>query len=166
MDMTKDVLQYVVGLNKAGVIKINDENYTDRPVHRVDVQLRAEPIKMSTLTSLVDYLKAGLDETAEKMIVQVESPTSVRVISILDADRKREELVQVTASIPDFFCGQYMDQEYFIINLQAKFLPNDDRELLLKFAGTVKNESIAEYGDNGIMQKATIKTGICGLLEQ
>ena len=53
-----------------------------------------------------------------------------------------------------------MDQEYFIINLQAKFLPNDDRELLLKFAGTVKNESIAEYGDNGIMQKATIKTGI------
>ena len=108
MDMTKDVLQYVVGLNKAGVIKINDENYTDRPVHRVDVQLRAEPIKMSTLTSLVDYLKAGLDETAEKMIVQVESPTSVRVISILDADRKREELVQVTASIPDFFCGQYM----------------------------------------------------------
>ena len=160
MDMTKDVLQYVVGLNKAGVIKISDENYTDRPVHRVDVQLRAEPIKMSTLTSLVDYLKAGLDETAEKMIVQVESPTSVRVISILDADRKREELVQVTASIPDFFCGQYMDQEYFIINLQAKFLPNDDRELLLKFAGTVKNESIAEYGDNGIMQKATIKTGI------
>lgn len=160
MDMTKDALQYVVGLNKAGVIRINDENYTDRPVHRVDVQLRAEPIKMSTLTSLVDYLKAGLDETAEKMIVQVESPTSVRVISILDADRKREELVQVTASIPDFFCGRYMDQEYFIINLQAKFLPNDDRELLLKFAGTVKNESIAEYGDNGIMQKATIKTGI------
>ena len=160
MDLTRDALQYIVGLKKAEVIEINGENYTDRDVERVDMQLRAEPIAMCTLTSLLDYLKAGIDKAAEKMLVQVTSPTSVRVISMLDMDRKRECLVEVNASVPDFSYGRYMDQESFIISLQAKFLPGEDRELLLKFAGTVKDESIAEYGDNGVTQKATIKTGI------
>lgn len=160
MDMTKDALQYVVGLNKVEVVEINGENYTDRPVHRVDRQLRAAPIHMSNLTSLVAYLKAGIDETAEKMIVQVVSPTTVRVLSMLDADRNREELALVEACIPDLGYGRYIDQESFIISLQANFLSNDDRDLLLKFAGTVKDESISEYGDNGVMQKATIKTGV------
>lgn len=160
MDMTKDALQYVVGLNQVEVIEINGENYTNRPVHRVDRRLRAAPLHMSNLTSLVDYLKSGIDETAEKMIVQVVSPTAVKVVSMLDADRSREELALVEACIPDFGYGRYMDQESFIISLQAKFLPNEDRELLLRFAGTVKDESISEYGDNGVMQKATIKTGV------
>ena len=37
---------------------------------------------------------------------------------------------------------------------------SDDRELLMKFAGTVENGTLAQYGDDGITQKATIKTGI------
>ena len=88
MDLTRDALQYIVGMKKAEVIEINGESYTDRDVERVDMQLRAAPITMSTLTSLLDYLKAGIDETAERMLVQVTSPTSVRVISMLDMDRK------------------------------------------------------------------------------
>lgn len=79
---------------------------------------------------------------------------------MLDADRKREELVEVEAMIPDFEYGRYMGNERFIIALQSKFIDNDDRALLLKFAGTVKDESIAEYGDDGVTQKATVKTGI------
>lgn len=160
MDMTREALQYVVGMKKAEVLEINGDHYTDREVHRVDYELRAEPIKMSTLTSLVDYLRADIDGVTVKMLVQVVSPTYVRVISALDSDRKREELIQVNASIPEFEYGRYIEQEKFIISMQSKFLPGDDRDLLLRFAGTVKDESIAEYGDNGVSQKATIKTGI------
>lgn len=160
MDMTRDALQYIAGLKKAEVIEINGENYTDKEVYRVDRALRAAPVKMGTLTGLLDYLKADIDLMPDKMIVQVVSPTTVCVLSKLDMDRKREELVHVEADVPDFNYGQYIGQENFIIALQAKFLNSDDRDLLLKFAGTVKDESISEYGDNGITQKATIKTGI------
>lgn len=160
MDMTRDALQYVVGLKSAEVLDINGERYVDKDVYRVDNELRASAIQMNTLTSLVDYLKAGVDKMAEKMLVQVVSPTKVRVLSMLDADRKREELVEVEAMIPDFEYGRYMGNERFIIALQSKFIDNDDRALLLKFAGTVKDESIAEYGDDGVTQKATVKTGI------
>lgn len=160
MDMTREALQYVVGLKRAEVINIDGENYVDRDIHRVDKALRAEPLKMGTLTSLLEYLKAGIDPMPERMLVQVLSPTSVRVVSTLDQDRKREELVKAEAGTPGFEYGRYMSQESFIIAMQAKFLPGEDRELLLKFAGTVRDESIAEYGDNGVTQKATIKTGI------
>ena len=160
MDMTRDALQYVVGLKTAEVLDINGERYVDKDVYRVENELRASAIQMNTLTSLVDYLKAGVDTMAEKMLVQVVSPTKVRVLSMLDADRKREELVEVEAMIPDFEYGRYMGNERFIIALQSKFIDNDDRALLLKFAGTVKDESIAEYGDDGVTQKATVKTGI------
>lgn len=160
MDMTREALQYITGLKKAEVIEIGGENYTDREVYRVNRELRAEPISMGTLTGLVDYLRAGIDDMADRMLVQVVSPTSVRVVSRLDGDRKREELARADASVPDFEYGRYMDKERFIISMQAKFLPGDDRELLLRFAGTVKDESVAEYGDNGVSQKATIRTGI------
>lgn len=160
MDMTRDALQYVVGLKTAEVLDINGGKYVDKNVHRVDKELRASAIQMNTLTSLVDYLKAGVDSMADKMLVQVVSPMKVRVLSMLDADRKREELVDVEAMIPDFEYGRYMGNERFIIALQSKFINNDDRTLLLQFAGTVKDESIAQYGDDGVTQKATIKTGI------
>lgn len=165
MDMTRDALQYVVGLKTAKVLDINGERYVDKDVYRVDNKLRASAIQMNTLTSLVDYLKAGVDTMAGKMLVQVVSPTKVRVLSMLDADRKREELVEVEAMIPDFEYGRYMGNERFIIALQSKFIDNDDRALLLKFSGTVKDESITEYGDDGVTQKATVKTGITSIAD-
>lgn len=165
MDMTREALQYVVGLSEANILEINGDTYTDKQVHRIDNNLRAAAIEMNTLSSLVDYAKAFADEMSDQMLVQVVSPTEVKLISCLDADRKRECLVNVSAMIPDFNYGRYMDHESFIIALQSKFIDNKDRELLLRFAGTVKDESIAQYGDDGVTQKATIKTGITSVGE-
>jgi len=158
--MIKEALEYIVGLSRPELVEKNGSVWSDRRLSRVSWNPKSQPIEMSTLTSLLDYLKAGVDGMAEKMLVQVASPVSVRVLSMLDMDRKRECLAEVSASVPEFPYGRYMDQESFIIALQAKFLPGDDRELLLKFAGTVRNESIAEYGDDGVTQKAKVKTGI------
>ena len=160
MDMTKEALAFIVGMKKAEVIEIHGESYTDRSVFRVDRELRAEALEMNTLTSLVDYLKSDIDDMPPKMLVHVISPVCVRVISMLDRDRKREKIVEVNASIPGFEYGRYMDKERFVIAMQSQFIRGDDRELLLKFAGTVKEESIAQYGDDGVSQRATIKTGI------
>ena len=38
--------------------------------------------------------------------------------------------------------------------------PATDKALLLKFAGTVEQGSVAEYGDDGVTQKATVRQGI------
>lgn len=164
--MIKDALKYIVGLGEANVQEVvlpdgTVQTYSDKPLNRLSVHIpMASSIEMSTLTSLVDYIKANVDVMAEKMIIDVKSPTEVRLYSQLNMERDRETLVVVNARVPEFSFNSFMDQEKFCINLQSKFIDSDDRALILKFAGTVEANTIAEYGDDGVTQKATVKTGI------
>lgn len=158
--MIKKALEYIVGLKAPEVLDIDGDTYSDKELHRIYYNPKAATIEMSTLTSLVDYIKGDIDTMDGSMIVHVASPTKVRLYSQLDIDRKREYMVDVEAQTPDFTYGRYMGHESFLIALQSKFISNDDRELLLKFTGTVENGTVAQYGDDGVTQKATIKTGI------
>lgn len=162
--MIKEALQYIVSLSTPVVQEIGTETYSDKPLHRVDYTPLADPIHLSTLESLVDYIKSGVDnmgpELDQPMFIHVASPTKVKMYSVLNANRKREDIAEITANVPEFGFNRWIDHESFCIALQSKFLPNEDRALLLKFAGTVESGTIAEYGDDGITQKATVKVGI------
>ena len=164
--MIKEALQYIVGLSEAKVqdITLPDgtvQTYSDKSLCLLSKDIpKADYITMHTLTSLVDYIKSNIDTMADKMIVEVASPTKVRLFSPLDDNRKREYLVEVDARVPEFNFNNFMGQEKFCINLQSKFQDEYDRALVLKFAGTVEAGTVAEYGDDGVTQKATVKTGI------
>lgn len=159
--MLKEALQYIIGLAEPVVEVYNDEYYSDKPLHRVENYIpKAECVTVHTLTSLLDYIFSNIDEMADRMIVAVESPTCVRLYSQLDDNRDREYLMKAEALLPEFRFNSFMDQESFCIALQSKFISNQDRELLLKFAGTVEAGTVAQYGDDGVTQKATIKTGL------
>src|SRR5699024_5213817 len=59
----------------------------------------------------------------------------------------------------------YHDMEQLIIALQSKFTriaKGDDRDLILKVVGNVKEENIRNTGDDGMTQAVTIRTGIAG----
>lgn len=157
--MIKEALQYIVGLSAPNVQHIHGEVYSDKQLHRVNYAPKAEPIQLTTLDSLLDYIKSAVDDM-RTMFIHVVSPTKVRMYSALDLDRDRESIAEVTANVPEFSFNRWIDHESFCIALQSKFLPNEDRALLLKFAGTVESGTIAEYGDDGVTQKATVKVGI------
>lgn len=160
--MIKKALEYIVGLSAPYIEKINGEVYSDKPLNRISYVPRAESIEMNTLSSLVDYIKSSVDSFCDMMIIHVQSPTRVSMYSALDVERKREYVVEVRANVPAFTFNQFMDHESFCIGVQSKFIdhPSTDKALLLKFAGTVEAGSVAEYGDDGVSQKATVKTGI------
>lgn len=160
--MIKKALEYLVELAKPNFETIGGYVYSDKSLERIDYNPKAAKIEMNTLSSLIDYIKANVDEMPGKMIIHVQSPTLVQMYSELDYERKREYMVEVNASVPDFRFNQFSDHEPFCINLQSKFIddPETDRALLLKFAGTVEAGTVAEYGDDGVTQKATVKTGI------
>lgn len=160
--MLKEALRYLMeDMSVLNTKEVNGELFADRPMHRISFNPMATPISMNTLSSLIDYIKSGVD-TFGNMIVHVQSPTKVQFYSNLDHEKKRECIAEVNAQVPDFRFGQYYDHESFCIGLQSKFVndPNTDRALLLKFSGTVEAGTVAEYGDDGITQKATVKTGI------
>ncbi len=116
-------------------------------------------------------LQEKFNRAFEKVVKNLQDPnTSFKVKRGIDIklgftqneNRDREHVVTVKAMVPDFDFNRFMDQEKFCINLQSKFIddPDTDRALLLKFAGTVEAGTVAEYGDDGVTQKATVKTGI------
>lgn len=161
--MIKEALQYIVGLGEAREHTIHGDTYSDKELYRVEKYIpMARAIEMNTLTSLVDYIKANIDTMADKMIIQVVSPEEVRLFSQLNEQRKREDIVVVKAVTPTFSYERFIDHESFCINVQAKFIddPQTDKAILLKFAGTVEQGSVAEYGDDGVTQKATVRQGI------
>jgi hypothetical protein len=160
--MLEKLFRYVNGLAVPTIREIGGQTYSDKPLTRIHHNPRAERIKLSSLSSLVQYLKSNvdLDPASATLFIHVESPRRVTVFSPLDDERGRESLVVVEARLPSFDFGTFLEHERFCIGLQSKFVDTYDRALLLKFAGTVESGSIAEYGDDGVSQKATIKTGI------
>ena len=160
--MIKKALEYLIDLAEPHFKEVDGYLYSDKPLEKIYYNPKAAKIEMNTLSSLIDYIKANVDEMLGKMIIHVQSPTVVQMYSELDYERKREYMVEVNASVPDFSFNKFIDHEPFCINLQSKFIdePDTDRALLLKFAGTVEAGTVAEYGDDGVTQKATVKTGI------
>ena len=162
--MIKKAMEYIASISAPNFKEIDGETYSDKPLNRISYVPRASSIEMGTLSSLIDYIKSDIDVFPEKMIIHVISPTHVSMYSALGAERKREYVVEVKANVPAFGFNQFVDHESFCIGVQSKFIDGiavaNDKALLLKFAGTVESGSLAEYGDDGVTQKATVKTGI------
>lgn len=158
----KDALKYAVELSEPNINEIGGQSYSDKPLYRIKHNPKASEIVMHTLSGLVDYITSGVDTFKEKMIVHIISPTEVRLFSALDDERVRENIVIVRAQVPSFELDKFMEHERFVIGVQSKFVDDaeTDKAVLLKFAGTVEAGTVAEYGDDGISQKATIKTGL------
>lgn len=162
--MIKEALQYIAGLKEEAlepkVLEINGKTYCNKQLTRYDEELLARPIEASTLTAMVEYIKNCRKELRESMIVHVISPTKVELYSGLTKERKRECLFRSEAQVPAFRYDNWYDQERFLIELQANFEMTDDLVTILKVSGNVEAKTTANYGDDGISQKTTIKQGI------
>lgn len=156
--------QMVMGVNmRTGQIEIAEYDGQIRgqmDLRRYDAADKAEPIKATTLTSLVDYIKESREELRDRMIIQVVSATKVLLYSGLLAERDRETLFEVNALLPQFEYGHEYDQESFLVAMQSCFQKTDDREAVTILASNIVNTQQATFSDDGISQQAVIKTGV------
>lgn len=164
MEDLRDALEYIaelaVGAQKPEQIEINGRTYCTKSLTRYDRPDMAEPIKATTLTSLVDYIRESREELRERMIIQITDPTEVLLYSGLTPERDREMLFKVNALLPRFDFGTEYGQENFLIALQSCFERNDDRDTVSLFAGNVVDTQEAAYSDDGVSQQAVMKTGV------
>ena len=148
--MIREALQYVAGLaaqnEKTEVLEICGKTYANKSLTRYDEAEKAAPLMAYSLTALVDYIRArsvefpsGLD-----MIIHINGPKNVRLISGLDKERKRESLFEVTVHVSEFDFGKWYDQERFMIDLQANFEKKNNQS----------------YSDDGVSQVATMTVGV------
>ena len=94
------------------------------------------------------------------MIIQIEDPEEVNLISELNIERKRECLFSCKAEISKFRFDNWYDQERFMIEIQSNFVPSSDRDVLIKFAGNVEQKNSTTFSDDGKTQVATMNVGV------
>lgn len=107
------------------VVEIAGKTYCDKSMSRYDREEFAEPLTATSLNSLIDYISGKSEELRESMIIHVESPTKVRLLSGLTQERNREELFRVGTNPNGFDFDHYYDQEAFVINMQTAFKQSD-----------------------------------------
>lgn len=161
----REALEYLIneGEEKNPIIQLDQGTFTKRNLTRV-TDAMAATLQVSTLTGLVDYIKANIDQLKGKLLIQVKSYDEVRLYSPLTMDRNREVFIQAQAILPDNVRYEnFMDTERFNIMLQSSFVDNDDKKIILKYTGLVQDEAVKTTGDDGVSQAVTIKTGVASV---
>lgn len=164
MEGLKEALQYITGLKEESmepkVLTIEGNTYCDKSLQRYHDFPMASALGVNTLTAVVDYIKGKPEELREAMILHVTSPTKVRLYSGLIDERDREYLIETNAIVNEFKFDNYYDQERFLIELQANFLETEDLKTIMQVAGNIKSGTTANYSDDGVSQKTTVKMGV------
>ena len=164
MENLKEAMEFLTNLSreadKPQVLEICGKTYANRNLTRYDKKPEASPITARTLSSMVDYIEHCNGEFPRKMIIQIKDEKKVLLMSALDDERDREVLFTSQAETSEFRFDQWYDQERFMIELQANFQENEDREILLKMAGNVEKKNDMAFSDDGKTQVATMQVGI------
>jgi len=163
----KEAIEYLINKGEENAIpyieEIGGHTYSTKELLCYDEPIyKAKPLVAHTLTALIAYLFGRKEELKESMIIHVLNPQEVELISGLDEERCRETLFKVCTEPHGFLFDRYYNQENFIVNMQTAFKMTDDLKLILQVAGNVEEKTVANYGDDGTSQKATVSHGIAG----
>lgn len=163
--MIKAAIEKILELKKETIVAVGGKNYSTQKLNPV-LEPQPADLNVSNLTSVLDYIKANIDKLKFPILVQIESPTVVEIKSPLFGNfLQRNTYLQASYRPPEFRFGSYMDVETFIISLQSKFVPNEDRDIILRLVGNIQDENVKKFGDDGISQTVTAKTGIAKVRE-
>ena len=163
--INKEALEYLVdlGMERDSIIQLEQGTFSRENLKRVNDPV-ATTLKVSTLTGLVDYIKANVDELKGELLIQVKSHDEVRLFSKLNTDRDRELYIQAEAILPNNIrYNSFIDTENFNIMLQSSFVDTGDKAVLLKYTGLVQDEAVKSTGDDGVSQQVTVKTGVASV---
>ena len=142
------------------LLTIEGKTYCNKSLNKYHNFDMADSLKVNTLTSIVDYIKGKPEELRESILIHICSPVKVILLSGLIDERNREALIGSDAIVNEFQFDHYYDQERFLIELQANFLNTEDLLKIRQVAGNIQAGTTANYDDDGISQKTTIKSGI------
>jgi hypothetical protein len=159
--MIKEALQYLIGLGSVETFDIGDQIYSSQKLHLVPEDTPAA-LQVRSLSGLVEYLKSEFDkdQLSSNKMVHVVSPTEVVAFSTFNRDYQRNEYIKATALLPAFQFDRFYDSEDFNIKLQSAFVKNEDRDIMLKVVGNIREENVKSVGDDGISQAVEAKIGV------
>ncbi|MFD3261893.1 hypothetical protein ACE3MQ_25155 [Paenibacillus lentus] len=160
MSIIKEALQYInsLALGNAEVKQVGGQIFSGKELALIP-EPTASTLTVRSLSGLVDYLVNNYDNWGP-VLLHVESPTDVKVVSGFNRDYRRDCLIRAEALLPTIPFERFLDVENFNILLQSCFVPTVDRDSILKIVGNLKEDNVKTTGDDGVSQTVTAKTGI------
>jgi hypothetical protein len=160
----KQALEYLMSLAKTEIIPVDGQNYSTKKMYHVEEPAPAA-INITTLSGLVDYIKADVDFLEKPLIVHVVSPEEVRLYSEIKDDMARNCYIVCKAQTPHIVYEQFMDMEKFNIQMQSCFAQTLDADKILRIVGNIREEQVKTIGDDGVSQSVVAKAGIANVAE-
>lgn len=161
--MFDSLIAAVQGAVKPYSIEFEGKPYSSHQLHLPPDEKSINPLKVSTLQSLVDYLTTDFDEGLPSLAIHVVSPRRVNLITKLDDQRTPRRDVVVCVELPSsqtFPFGKFMEQDEFVIFLISRFEDSGDRADLLKIIGCLSQDSSVKNMDDGVTTKTTVQSGV------
>lgn len=158
--MIQKAIAYLLSLHDVEKFQFNGHDYTDHQLVRVPDD---EPkiFSTKTLASLVELIiKESSHEKLNDLIVHVESPTKVNVVTTLRGDFERYNLYSAVAEMPNIPLDRFMEVEKMNILLKSAFVATESRDKLIALLGNITEEAVKSTSDDGISQKVVARKGI------
>ncbi len=165
MSISREALEFLIseGEMKNPIVETAKGIYSKTSLSRLSLP-KAVALTVSTLTGLVDYIKNNIDGLEGQLLIQVKSPSEVALYSPLNLDREREKFLSAEAILPNnIYYNRFLDTETFNIMLQSSFVDNKDKDTLLKYTGLITDDTVKSFGDDGVSQQVTVKTGVASV---
>lgn len=177
--MIVEALKWLSRVTDPVVITVGDHQYYADQNKELNI---IEPptfdsVSVRTLLGLTQLIDANLenlgrganstsgpgDPTAGDVMVLIVDHLNVSLVSRA-SDKWGRRLQYATArcdNVSQFAFGNFQSPEQFVIGLQSNFVPGSgDIDYLLKLASNLKAENVALAEDDGISQRATVRTGV------
>jgi hypothetical protein len=161
--MLKEFVEKIQDLSAPVVQEIENRKYSTKALSPI-TQPVSTALEIGSLLSLVEYLGANKDSLdLSKVVVHVDSPDSVSVLSSLMVPWKQRDIfIEATRSNhgTGFEFGRFMDAESFNIQLQSRFMATDNLAKVLRIVGNIRSEKVHTSSDDGITQSVALKAGV------
>jgi hypothetical protein len=119
-------------------------------------------MKSFTLQSIVDYVKTHGITPAAGVVAHVLDHSKVELVTLPAGHYKQRDLFLTAISEwpVGLKFGSWLDNETFMIQLQALYLETDERDRAAKLIGNIRTEASVGTEDDGVTQRIEAKTGV------
>ncbi len=161
-------VQAIKDSEKTDLIQVGGATFVTRPVFDPPREPLPVPLKLNTLTGLINYVNRGADAVSgddNGVMIHVVNERQVDVVSgIFGRAEQRRHYASATAdavlSKSDFRFGEFYPCEDFVIKLLSLFEDFDGRAAVLRVVGNIKEENVRQTGDDGVTQTVIARAGI------
>lgn len=161
--MIKEAIEKVLEMARPETVYAdNGLEYATSDLHLIQATPNVRAFGVRNLTGIVDYIRSEFDGE-RKLVVHVESATSVKVFDALDKTNNRRVYVEANAFLPNIKLNAFQDRESANIMLQSCFVPNDDLTEVLAIISSLQDDQGVTKTDDGLSEKVVVKQGVTSL---